>query len=54
MSLEVWAPTWTSCEKDDLAPDLFIALANEDLLGLEGKTLQFGQRLLRAIATDMG
>lgn len=54
MSLEVWAPTWTSCEKDDLAPDLFIALANEALLGLDGKTMQFGQRLLCAIATDLG
>ena len=54
MSLEAWAPTWTICEKDDQAPDLFLALANESLLGLAGKTLQFSQRLVCAIATDMG
>ena len=54
MSLEAWAPTWTICEKDDQAPDLFLAMANESLLGLAGKTLQFSQRLVCAIATDMG
>ena len=54
MSLEAWAPTWTVCEKDDQAPDLFLALANESLLGLAGKHLQFSQRLVCAIATDMG
>ncbi|MGK5039788.1 hypothetical protein ACQ4WQ_05565 [Janthinobacterium sp. GB1R12] len=54
MSLEAWAPTWTTCEKDDQAPDVFLALANESLLGLAGKSLQFGQRLVCAIATDMG
>ncbi|OEZ49065.1 hypothetical protein JAB1_28020 [Janthinobacterium sp. MP5059B] len=54
MSLEAWAPTWTICEKDDQAPDVFLALANESLLGRAGKPLQFGQRLVCAIATDMG
>jgi hypothetical protein len=54
MSLEAWAPAWTLCEKDNLAPDLFLALANESLLGLAGKRLQFGQRLVCAIASDMG
>ena len=54
MSLEAWAPTWTTCEKDGQAPDVFLALANESLLGLAGKSLQFSQRLVCAIATDMG
>ena len=54
MSLEAWAPTWTLCEKDDQAPDVFLALANESLLGRAGKPLQFGQRLVCAIATDIG
>lgn len=54
MSLEAWAPAWTVCEKENQAPDLFLALANESLLGLPGKTLQFSQRLVCAIATDMG
>ena len=54
MSLEAWAPAWTICEKDGQAPDLFLALVNESLLGLAGKPLQFGQRLVCAIATDQG
>lgn len=54
MTVEAWAPTWTLCEKDDQAPDVFLALANESLLGRAGKPLQFGQRLVCAIATDMG
>ena len=54
MSLEAWAPTWTVCEKDDLAPDLFISLFNEDYLNRAGKPLLFGQRLVCAVATDLG
>lgn len=54
MSLEAWAPTWTVCEKDDLAPDLFISLFNEPLLNAAGRPLLFGQRLVCAIATDLG
>ena len=54
MSLEAWAPAWTTCEKDDLAPDLFISLFNEDYLNHAGKLLLFGQRLVCAVATDLG
>lgn len=54
MSLEAWAPSWTVCEKDGQAPDFFLALANEALLGRANKPLRFGQRLVCAIATDMG
>ena len=54
MSLEAWAPAWTTCEKDDLAPDLFISLFNEDYLNHAGKPLLFGQRLVCAVAADLG
>lgn len=54
MSLEAWAPAWTTCEKDDLAPDLFISLFNEDYLNRAGKPLLFSQRLVCAVATDLG
>lgn len=54
MSLEAWAPAWTTCEKDDLAPDLFISLFNENYLNHAGKPLLFGQRLVCAVATDLG
>lgn len=54
MSLEAWVPAWTTCEKDDLAPDLFISLFNEAYLNRAGKPLLFGQRLVCAVATDLG
>ena len=54
MSMEAWAPSWSTCEKDDLAPDLFISLLNEAHLNSAGKALQFGQRMVCAVATDMG
>lgn len=54
MSLEAWAPTWTVCEKDDLAPDLFISLFNEEHLTAAGKPRLFGQRLVCAVASELG
>lgn len=54
MSLEAWAPTWTACEKDDLAPDLFISVFNESRLNCAGRPLLFSQRLVCAVATDLG
>ena len=54
MSLEAWAPAWTTCEKDDLAPDLFISLFNENSLNRAGKPLLFSQRLVCAVAADLG
>ena len=54
MRLEAWAPTWTVCEKDDLAPDLFISLFNEAHLTAAGRPLLFGQRLVCAVATELG
>ncbi|OBV38448.1 hypothetical protein [Janthinobacterium psychrotolerans] len=53
MSVEAWAPAWSTCEKDDQAPDLFISLINEEQLNSAGKPLLFGQRMVVAIATDM-
>ena len=54
MSLEAWVPTWTVCEKEDLAPDLFISRFNEDHLTAAGRPLLFGQRLVCAVATGLG
>lgn len=54
MSMEAWAPTWTVCEKEQLAPDLYLSLANEALLNRPDQPLLFGQRLVCAVATDLG
>ncbi len=52
--VEAWTPSWRQCERDDRAPDFYFGLANEALLGVPGKTLQFNQRLVCALAADQG
>src|SRR3954463_10229562 len=27
---EVWAPSWTACQREDRAPDVFLRMRNED------------------------
>ena len=51
---EAWAPSWNQCERDDLAPDSYLDLVNERLLGHADKKLLFSQRLLFALASDRG
>jgi len=52
--VEAWSPSWNQCAKDDLAPDFYLALANERALGWPEKQLRFNQRLVFAIAEDLG
>lgn len=50
--VEAWAPSWSQCERDLLAPDFYFAIANERSLSRPDKQLQFSQRLLVAAAED--
>jgi hypothetical protein len=50
--VEAWAPSWTQCEKDNSAPDFYLALANEQLRGRPGKQLLFNQRIIAALAME--
>jgi hypothetical protein len=52
--VEAWAPSWNQCVKDNSAPDFFLALANERMLGRAGKQLLFNQRIIAALALEAG
>jgi hypothetical protein len=41
LSLEVWAPVWTVCERENLAPDVFLSIADESLGGGYCQDLMF-------------
>jgi hypothetical protein len=51
---EAWAPSWNQCERDNLAPDFFLAVANERALARAERALQFSQRIICAISQDRG
>ena len=51
---EAWAPSWTICERENLAPDFFFSMVNECLLLARDTPLRFNQRILCALATDCG
>jgi hypothetical protein len=53
LNLEVWAPTWTACEHDDSAPDVFFALSNEALGAGYGQKLLFNPVVVLAIVTQL-
>lgn len=48
----MWAPSWTTCEKEHRAPDVYFAFRNED--GLGGKQLRFNPVFILAVAADRG
>lgn len=53
ISVEVWAPSWTVCEREGRAPDVFFSAFNEKAHRANEKLL-FGQRVLLAVANDLG
>jgi hypothetical protein len=50
-SVEVWAPPRETCEKDDVAPDLFLGIRDESVLH-PGKPLSFNPYLVLAVPAD--
>jgi hypothetical protein len=52
LDAEMWAPAWTTCERDRLAPELFFAVRNERFHG--ERELKFNPVVLLAIAADLG
>lgn len=51
LGAQAWAPSWTQCERDNQAPDFFVALSTPNS-GLRDKPRQFGGKLLVALACD--
>jgi hypothetical protein len=52
LTAEVWAPSWTVCEKEQVAPEAFFGVRNESSSGLE--KLAFRQFVILAVAADQG
>jgi hypothetical protein len=50
ISTEVWSPSWTSCEREGIAPDVYLAVRNEKSTPTEQVT--FNPICILAVATD--
>lgn len=53
LNAELWAPSWTTCERESMAPDIFFELAREGTIGQETRKLCFGSASILAIANDI-
>lgn len=50
ISAEMWAPSWTTCEQEGIAPDLYVAVHNEQ--PLPGEQVAFNPVFILAVALD--
>jgi hypothetical protein len=53
LNAELWAPSWTICERESMAPDVFFGLAREGAIGQDAAKRCFGSTLILAIANDI-
>lgn len=53
LNAELWAPSWTTCERESMAPDVFFGLATEGAIGQEAPQRCFGSASILAIANDI-
>jgi hypothetical protein len=53
LSLEVWAPAWTVCEREDRAPDVFLSVSNESLGGGNRQELRFNPVIVFAVVSEL-
>ncbi len=52
-SFESWTPIWTICDRNNLAPDIFISIQNEEDSKQRFMNLQFDFFIVIAIAEDL-
>ena len=53
LNVEAWAPAWTACEREDLAPDVFLSIANESFAGGSRKGLSFNPVVVFAVVSEL-
>ena len=53
LSTEVWAPSWTACERENRAPDVYFCITNEALSGGFNRRLAFNPVLILATSVDL-
>ena len=55
LSSEVWAPSWTACEREKLAPDAFVAIRGTSHgMSDPDSEIQFSSQCILAVASDIG
>ena len=53
VAAELWAPSWTSCERDGVPPDVFFGMASEGAMGQGGEKRRFNSVSILAIANEV-
>lgn len=53
LNVEVWAPSWTICERDNRAPDVYLSIANEGLGAGFNKELSFNPVVVFAVTSEL-
>ena len=51
LGTDVWAPSWTVCERERVAPDVFFSISNVSLPA--GHTAKFSSTCVLAVASDL-
>lgn len=41
LNVEAWAPSWSKCVQESLAPDFYFAMSNQKMFGCSGRQLAF-------------
>jgi hypothetical protein len=54
LDVELWAPAWSTCERDGRAPDTFVGIHNERFWPEGEELVTFNPVVLLAVATDRG
>lgn len=52
-SMEAWAPSWTVCEREGLAPDFYFKMANEQMSRAYGKKPAFNPLVVLAASLSL-
>jgi hypothetical protein len=53
LCVEIWAPAWTACERENRAPDVFLCIKNEYFGGGHQKTLLFNPVVVLAVVSAL-
>lgn len=53
LNAQIWAPSWTICERENRAPDVFLEIANESFSGGFNEQLSFNPVIILAVSIDL-
>jgi hypothetical protein len=53
LAVEMWAPTWNVCVREDRAPDVFLNVVNDSLGGGYGQDLLFNPVVVCAVVSEL-